>query len=162
MSNIINIGGTSGGGGSSVVPNPQGTATDTLTKLGIEGTIYDFAGGGSTHNYSTTEQVVGAWVDGKTVYEKTFTTSNTIPFGSWGNLDDLTSLNIETVVNIEGVLRFNEDGDSIYRQYTTGISFGLMYNENSKYVMGRQGILSQTGGKNFTTHYTIRYTKATA
>ena len=48
MSNIINIGGTSGGSGSSVVPNPQGAATDTLVKLGIEGTIYDFAGGGSS------------------------------------------------------------------------------------------------------------------
>lgn len=31
------------------------------------------SGGGSGHNYSTTEQVVGTWIDGKTLYEKTFT-----------------------------------------------------------------------------------------
>jgi hypothetical protein len=53
MANLINIGGGAGGG-SSVEPNPQGTATDTLVKLGIEGTIYDFAGGGSGSSYSET------------------------------------------------------------------------------------------------------------
>ena len=36
----------SGGGGSSVVPNPQGSATDTLSKIEIDGTIYDIEGSG--------------------------------------------------------------------------------------------------------------------
>lgn len=54
MANSINIGGGAGGSGSSVIPNPQGAATDTLVKLGIEGTIYDFAGGGSGSSYSET------------------------------------------------------------------------------------------------------------
>ena len=76
MANLINFGGGAGGG-SSVTPNPQGAATDTLVKLGIEGTIYDFAGGGSTHNYSTTEQVVGTWIDGSNVYEKTIASDDT-------------------------------------------------------------------------------------
>ena len=34
-------------------------------------------GGSSTHDYSTTEQVVGTWIDGKPVYEKTITTTLT-------------------------------------------------------------------------------------
>ena len=38
--------GSGGGGGSSVVPNPQGSATDTLTKIEIDGTIYDIEGSG--------------------------------------------------------------------------------------------------------------------
>lgn len=35
-------------------------------------------GGSSSHNYSTNEQVIGTWIDGSTVYEKTvaFTTPN--------------------------------------------------------------------------------------
>lgn len=33
-------------GGSEVEANPSGTATDTLTKLGIDGTIYEIQGGG--------------------------------------------------------------------------------------------------------------------
>ena len=37
---------SSGGGGSSdVIPNPQGTATDTLNTVEIDGTIYDIASG---------------------------------------------------------------------------------------------------------------------
>lgn len=35
-----------GGGGSSVVPNPQGEPTDTLRTIGIDGTIFDIAGSG--------------------------------------------------------------------------------------------------------------------
>lgn len=33
-------------GGSEVEANPSGTATDTLTKLGIDGTVYEIQGGG--------------------------------------------------------------------------------------------------------------------
>lgn len=36
----------SGGGGSSVVPNPQGEPTDTLETIEIDGTVYDIAGSG--------------------------------------------------------------------------------------------------------------------
>lgn len=36
----------SGGGGSSVVPNPSGTPTDTLNTIGIDGTIFDISGSG--------------------------------------------------------------------------------------------------------------------
>lgn len=39
-----------GGGGSSVIPNPQGTPTDTLNTIGIDGTIYDMAGSGGGGN----------------------------------------------------------------------------------------------------------------
>lgn len=35
-----------GGGGTSVVPNPSGTPTDTLETIEIEGTVYDIAGSG--------------------------------------------------------------------------------------------------------------------
>lgn len=33
-------------------------------------------GGGAGHTYSTTEQVVGTWIDGKPLYEKTFEWNN--------------------------------------------------------------------------------------
>ena len=42
------------GGGSSVIPNPQDPATDTLTKIGINGTVYDIAGGGGGSGYTET------------------------------------------------------------------------------------------------------------
>lgn len=62
-----------GGGGTTVIANPQGQATDTLNKLQVGSTIYGVSGGGgSGHNYSTTEQVIGTWTDGKPLYERTF------------------------------------------------------------------------------------------
>lgn len=36
------------GGGSAVIANPSGTATDTLNKISIDGTIYDIEGGGGS------------------------------------------------------------------------------------------------------------------
>ena len=38
-------------GGSVVTPNPSGAATDTLTKVGIDGDVYDLPSGGSTNSY---------------------------------------------------------------------------------------------------------------
>ena len=62
-----------GGGGTTVIANPAGSATDTLNKLQVENTIYSVpsGGGGSGHSYSTTEQVIGVWLDGSTLYERT-------------------------------------------------------------------------------------------
>lgn len=51
-----------GGGGSSVVPNPSGTPTDTLNTIGIDGTIFDIAGsggGGSGSNYTEVSLYTG-------------------------------------------------------------------------------------------------------
>lgn len=45
-----------GGGGSSVVPNPQGEPTDTLRTIGIDGTIFDIAGSGGGGGGSAYEE----------------------------------------------------------------------------------------------------------
>ena len=54
MSNIIEIGGGGASGGSNVVANPVEAATDTLSKIGIDGTVYEVSGGGGS-GYSETE-----------------------------------------------------------------------------------------------------------
>lgn len=41
--------------------------------------------GGSGHTYSTTEQVVGTWIDGSTIYEKTIECDITISNTNWNN-----------------------------------------------------------------------------
>jgi hypothetical protein len=77
--NEIESGG-GGGGGTTVVANPSGTATAVLNKLQVASTIYRIPTGESANNvYSEEEHVVGVWIDGKTVFEKT------INFGAMPN-----------------------------------------------------------------------------
>ena len=66
-----------GGGGTNVVANPSGTATGALNKLQVGNDIYSVGGGsGSGDSYSTTEQVVGTWIDNRPLYQKTYYDSN--------------------------------------------------------------------------------------
>lgn len=69
-----------GGGGSSTLAG----LTDVSLSNPSNGQVLKYNGtsakwensnesGGSGHAYSTTEQVVGTWIDGKPVYERTFT-----------------------------------------------------------------------------------------
>lgn len=63
--------------------------SDSLVKLG-----------GAIQNYSTEEQVVGTWIDGKPLYQKTVETTN-IPSSGNAELTDFTrifaNLNIDTI-----------------------------------------------------------------
>jgi len=54
----------------SVEANPQGSATDTLNKLEVGGTIYSIPSGSSV-DFSTSEVDTGVkWIDGKVIYRK--------------------------------------------------------------------------------------------
>ena len=58
-------------------------AGQTLIYNGISGKFENGSASGSSHSYSTTEQVVGAWIDGSTIYEKTFTSLSISAGTSW-------------------------------------------------------------------------------
>lgn len=86
----------------------------------------DTAGSGSyntlgvpTHHYSTEEQVIGTWIDGKPLYEKTITGTVTINSRIEGifyyGTVDISSLNIDT--------GFFIDEASYYMDGTNNISF---------------------------------------
>lgn len=63
--------------------------------------------------YSTTEQVVGEWIDGKPIYQKTFT--GTVSTGS--TTISISSLNISTVVNMFGLFGSNANGLSMLNYF---------------------------------------------
>ena len=108
--------GTWGTAGAEVEANPSGTATATLQKVDIDGTIYEIQGGGGGGSnlildairYTTTEKQVGIWIDGKPLYQKTIScgalpnnTTKTIAHGvsnidfianGWGYADNGTQL----------------------------------------------------------------------
>lgn len=99
---IMENAGGGGGGGTTVIANPAGAATDTLNKLQVGSTIYDVpsGGGGSGHTYSTTEQIVGTWIDGRTVYEKTYVAQNeqTLNTNTW-NVTEFSNSGLSVAIS---------------------------------------------------------------
>lgn len=59
--------------------------------------------GGYAHHYSTTEHVIGTWIDGKPLYEKTFQFSNyvAIPTKIWTTVMDVSNLSISKLVRCD-------------------------------------------------------------
>ena len=66
--------------------NPEGEATEDLAKLEVGGTIYAIPEPESGVAYSTTEQKIGKWVDNKDLYMRTFTTDSGVT--SWTFIND--------------------------------------------------------------------------
>lgn len=62
----------------------------------------------SKHDYSTNEQVIGAWIDGKPLYEKTITINNIASNSSVTY--DISDIPYDTIVHLSGVgERLNND-----------------------------------------------------
>ena len=97
------------------------------------------------HNYSTNEQIVGTWIDGSTIYEKTFDLENdvVINYNAW------TDMNISATGYNKyiGCFTINESGTYYPLMVST---------QNSKiYCLAcRSG--SNVGGR----YLTIQYTKS--
>jgi len=140
----------------SVVSWTQTQASGTkIAEIDIDGTttdVYAPSGGGSSLNYSTTEQVVGTWIDGRPVYQITATkTSFSVANNAEVNIADLTALNIDDLVSLETSAK---EGTNLYEfSRTNGI------------VQIKNGVLtfrSVGSSWSFTWFYAnIRYTKTT-
>ena len=73
-------------------------------------------GGGSSHSYSTSEQAVGTWIDGSTVYERTVV-SSPMPYTSdIQEIADITDWNLGVVVSFTPIIQqgFGYASDYVY------------------------------------------------
>lgn len=69
------------GGGDSVSWTQLQASGTKIAEIDINGTttnVYAPSGGGGSQNYSTTEQVVGSWIDGRPVYQKSFVSTSAL------------------------------------------------------------------------------------
>ena len=116
-------------------------------------------GGSSGHNYSTTEQIIGTWIDGTTLYEKTinFTTTSSSNYTTQ-SLGLLTS-NVNTIWMHECYAFINGTSYSIgsYRSSPGNEEFlGFVYkstpNVELHYRVG-------SGVRSANAYITVRYTK---
>lgn len=71
-------------------------------------------------NYSTTEHVVGKWIDGRTLYEKTISCGS-LPNNTTASVNHNIS-NLEGVVGYEGVSYRSSDGFSLPIPSFTSVS----------------------------------------
>jgi len=64
--------------------------------------------GGSTHTYSTTEQVVGTWIDGKPVYERVYELPSTLSLASntWTNVTSASNANMKAILKATGITTY--------------------------------------------------------
>ena len=68
--------------------------------------------GSSMHNYSTSEQIVGTWIDGKTLYEKTYDITHTFSNGSNEIEVDSSDFSNNTLINFDYKF-INTNGDLV-------------------------------------------------
>lgn len=100
-----------------------------LTDIGtILKALADGGGGGGGHTYSTQEQVVGTWIDGRPVYSKTFELGT---LSSNNNNVNHNISNLAQVIDVEGYST-NWDGSTsfILLQYITSDLFSYIENIN--------------------------------
>ena len=53
--------------------------------------IQNFNGGGLLNNYSTEEQVIGTWIDGKPIYRRTIEKNVSINANDWSTIEIATN-----------------------------------------------------------------------
>ena len=155
--------GSGGGGGSSVIPNPTGTPTDTLSTIGIDGTIYGIEGGGSISGegveiYSEDEYIVGKWIDGKKLYQKT------IDFGAMPAQGDSKSV-AHNISDIDKIISWEAFGVNQSGQvmFVPNVSRGNVASQTSMSVNSTNVNIFNGSSSDITSAYngyvTIRYTK---
>lgn len=69
-----------GGGGSTVIPNPTGTPTDTLDTVSIDGTIYEIQGSGGGNSWTDLTAVLEAGETSLTIIDSHITINGTYEF----------------------------------------------------------------------------------
>ena len=122
----------------------SGTKIATIGVNGVNTDIYAPNGGGDI--YSTDEQIVGTWVDGRPIYKKTFIKNITLPSGSWVTTGD--SIPNGQVIKSESS-RLDSISDSILTWAETG--------EDGHIEL----INIRNTGTVTITHYTLWYLKTT-
>lgn len=80
--------------------------------------------------YSTSEQAVGKWIDGSTIYRRVYDNIAFSNNSSWTNVTDVSSLNIQTCIRLNGVLALAEGTGDAGALYNVPTAEGGTYFRN--------------------------------
>lgn len=118
--------------------------------------VYGLKLGGSGHTYSTTEQVVGKWIDGKPLYEKTFDVGYLLNNGTKS-----ISHNIQNLKNVISVIGGGKTDSGlmfpIIYTHPDGVNTGIGVIVNSTNI----DFITKADRTTWHVYVTLRYTKTT-
>ena len=103
------------------------------------------------HHYSTSEQVIGTWVDGSTLYEKTFTGSATMPSNSWY---DFTLDSGIDIVHVEDAKYTQSGGGTVDMNWYRSASIYSCYTVATNIISALQVGIANISGYRFVVQYT--------
>ena len=117
----------------------------------------NFTMGDVSNNYSTEEQVIGTWIDGKSIYQKTFIISNP------PNDTDISNLYIDNIINGFGTVKDTSAGSTdflnfVHPEYTTQYGICFMVQNNNTILGFRSKGYTRS---NLILNCTLQYTKTT-
>lgn len=105
------------------------------------------------HNYSTAEQIVGTWIDGSTLYEKTI--EKVVTCGSDQTIIDTTDIpNLNKIITVDGAF-----GGVPLTYYDTANYRSYIVIENSNHAL--KGYIKFGTTSSINSYFIIRYTKTT-
>lgn len=129
--------------------------------LKITGGGFSGSGGDSLHEYSTDEKVVGKWIDGKPLYEKTFEVPK-IPYSKYHTIvESVAYLNIDSVISYDGCCYREEY--NLYEKIT-GVAindYDDMQGYNVRIWNGNLEVMQHYIREEVGATVTIQYTKTT-
>ena len=162
-----------GSGSGHTIINPSGTSMTQRSGLKFTGsvtvtddsvnneTIVNVSGGGGV-NYSTTEQVIGTWIDNKPLYQITIPVLNPSN-DSNEHLVDLTSLAIDKCPMLSGYA-VRHSGNNYITYYANSIETDGWYYFKARFDNFRDSIMYTCLFRNDSIaemSFTIQYTKTT-
>ena len=104
----------------------------------------------TSDNYSTDEKVVGTWIDGKPLYQKTFSVNIPITTNRW-NDTGVTLSNVDVLVNYSA---YGSDSVTEYNKILKPLNIGI--NSANNHV-----VFHPDTGTGVLNYFTLQYTKTT-
>ena len=102
--------------------------------------------------YSTTEQVIGTWIDGKPIYRKVF--NITSPQQSNTDYVDVSSLNIETLIHLYGYYNKTGIGKFSIPFTDSSTNYSVIFISYDNKIRGRFGDASYVSDVKVIVEYT--------
>jgi hypothetical protein len=107
---VVNFKKATGGGGSYVLPVATASKLGGVkvgSNLNIDESGVLSATGGGAVNYSTTEQQIGTWIDGKPIYQIIFECITPSTANTSTTIQDITALDLKGCIDLSGYIDLN-------------------------------------------------------